>query len=323
MPPSRILVVRLGAMGDVIHALPAVVTLKRNFPSARITWVIDPKWAVLLEDNPFVDEVLPFDPRNWSGIRGFWGALRRSRFDLAVDLQGLVKSALILAASGAARRVGRDRHQAREPFASVFYTERVGISPPHAVERSLELAKGAGATRMYREFPIPEGRPEGELPAGPYVLASPLAGWASKQWPLDHYSQAAAALKQDGCTLVVNGAPETRGTLSRIAGAHVHVSGIAGLIDATRRASGVIGVDSGPLHLAAALGRPSVAIFGPTNPACNGPYGGTVTVLRDPAAVTTYKRHRTIAASMRAVGPDGVIAALRTRMAFHADRITL
>ncbi len=320
MQPSRILVVRLGAMGDVIHALPAVVTLKRNFPSASITWVIDPKWAVLLDGNPFVDEVLPFDPRAWVSIHKLWSVLRRSRFDTAVDLQGLVKSAVIVGASGAPRRIGRDRREAREPFASLFYTQRVGTSPPHAVERSLELARGAGASRMYREFPIPPGRREGDLPPGPFVLASPLAGWASKQWPLEYYSLAANALRKQGCTLVVNGSPDARDTLAEIKGAHVHVSGIAGLIDATRRAAGVIGVDSGPLHLAAALGQPSVAIFGPTDPACNGPIGGTVTVLRDPSAVTTYKRYREIAPSMRAVKPEAVVEALRTRMSSHADR---
>ena len=117
MQPSRILVVRLGAMGDVIHALPAVVTLKRNFPSSRITWVIDPKWAVLLEGNPYVDEVLSFDRRQWSSIYKLWGVLRRSDFDLAVDLQGLVKSAVIAAAAAATRPGGRDWQQAPGPFA--------------------------------------------------------------------------------------------------------------------------------------------------------------------------------------------------------------
>jgi len=116
----------------------------------------------------------------------------------------------------------------------------------------------------------------------------------------------------------VNGPPAATETLSRIGGALVHVSGLPGLIDATRRAVGVIGIDSGPLHLAAGLGRPGVAVFGPTDPARNGPYGGTITVLRDAAAPTTYKRDRNISASMRAIRPEAVVAALRIRLNFHA-----
>jgi heptosyltransferase-1 len=118
----------------------------------------------------------------------------------------------------------------------------------------------------------------------------------------------------------VNGAPSARDQLARIRGAHVHVSGIDGLIDATRRAVGVIGVDSGPLHMAAALARPGVAIYGPTDPARNGPYGATITVLRDAAAHTTYRRGAQVAPSMRAIGPAGVVEALRIRLAFHSQR---
>jgi heptosyltransferase-1 len=320
MPPFRILVVRLGAMGDVIHALPAVTTLKRNFPKSRITWVIDPKWMPLIENNPFVDDVVAFDRRRWSSIRSLWRYLRRSRFDLAVDFQGLVKSALIVAASGARRRIGFSRNQLREPAAALFYRQAVNTSAAHVVDKNLELAKTAGATLVCREFPLPGGSAEGELPAGPFVLACPLAGWNSKQWPLEYYSQVAQALRDDGLVLVVNGPPGARDILASIGGAHVHVSGIPGLIDATRRSAGIIGVDSGPLHLAAALAKPGVAIFGPTDPVRNGPYGPAVTVIRDTGAATTYKREPAISSSMRAVGPEAVLSALRIRLALHAER---
>ncbi len=320
MVPSRILVVRLGAMGDVIHALPAVTTLRRNFPSARITWVIDPKWLPLLEGNPDIDESVPFDRRSWTSLRSLWTHLRRSRFDLAIDFQGLIKSALIVAASRAKRRVGFSREQLREPASSLFYTQTARPTSTHVVDRNLELAQACGATHLHREFPLPPGSPEGDLPSHPYILACPLAGWASKQWPVEYYANTAQALRDDGCALVVNGPPNAREALSRIAGAHVHISGIRGLIDATRRAAGVIGVDSGPLHLAAALGKPGVAVFGPTDPARNGPYGPTITTLRDPHAATTYKRDTEVAASMRTISPDAVVEALRARLAFHTVR---
>lgn len=321
MATSRILVVRLGAMGDVIHALPTVATLKRELTSARITWVIDPKWAALLEGNPYVDEVLEFDRRRWASIRSAWRELRQRPFDVAIDLQGLIKSALITTMSGARRSIGFSREQAREWAAALFYSKTVNSPERHIVDRNLSLAQAAGAKRLVRDFPLPMGQPEGELPDTPYVLTCPLAGWASKQWPLENYTAVAQMLRQDGYDLVVNGPPNARESLAGIRGAHVHTSGIAGLIHATRCAAGVIGVDSGPLHLAAALGKPGVAIFGPTDPARNGPYGGSMTVLRDPAATTSYKRHSEIHPSMRAVPPDAVFDALRIRLAFFSSRM--
>ena len=155
---------------------------------------------------------------------------------------------------------------------------------------------------------LPPGAPEGDLPEGRFVLVSPLAGWGSKQWPLEFHEELARRLD---VPLVANGPPDAADLLARIRGAHVHLSGIAGLIDATRRAQAVIGVDSGPLHLAAALGKPGVAVFGPTDPARNGPYGGTIRVLRNPGALTTYKRRPAGDESMRAISPEAVLEALQ------------
>ena len=320
MTPVHILVIRLGAMGDVLHALPAVSTLKRSFPSARISWILDPKWSSLLAGNPYIDRVLTFDRRSWTSIRDTWSILKRERFDIALDLQGLIKSALVARVSGAPQRVGFQRREAREPWSALFYTRQVATECRHFVDRAIELARACGAGYISREFPIPEGRPEGELPSTRFILACPLAGWNAKQWPKENWEELAAALRDDGLELVVNGAPNARRELESIRGARVHTSGIAGLIDATRRAAAVIGVDSGPLHLAAALAKPGVAIFGPTDPARNGPYCATMTVLRDPAARTTYKRGTEIDASMRAVLPRMVLDALRIRLEFHAAR---
>lgn len=307
-------------MGDVIHSLPAVASVKQGISRARVSWVIDPRWAPLVEDNPNVDETICFDRHDFASVRALWRRLRSERFDVAVDLQGLAKSAVIARASAAPVRVGFARAQARERVASWMYTRPVTAQSAHMVDRALELARAAGAGTTVREFPLPQGHLEGVLPEGRFVLASPLAGWGSKQWPLEYYAALAAGLAGDGCTLVVNGPPESRDTLARIDGARVHLSGLHGLIGATRRAAAVVGVDSGPMHLAAAIGRPGVAIFGPTDPARNGPYGGTFTVLRDPKAVTTYRRDPGISAAMRSVEPSVVLGALRIRMAFHHER---
>jgi heptosyltransferase I len=306
MTAPRILVVRLGAMGDVVAALPAVASLKHSIPHSKITWVIEPKWSVLLEGNPYIDSVIQLDRRNLAGLKDAWRELRSGRFDLAVDFQGLIKSAIVATMARPERIVGFNATYARESPASWFYSTKVPIRSYHAVERNLDLAAAAGATNILGTFPLPPGQPEGQLPAGDFVLASPLAGWGAKQWPLDYYSALAERLRREcGLPLVID-TPRP----IRIEGAESHVSGMAGLIHATRRATAVIGVDSGPLHLAAALGKPGVAIYGPTDPARHGPYGATFTVLRSPAATTTYRRTSEPDESMRQIGPDKVFEAL-------------
>lgn len=306
----RILVVRLGSMGDVIHALPAVASLKHSFPDSHLAWVIKPRWIPLIEGNPFVDEVIPFE-RTRPGIARVWRRVRAEPFQLAVDLQGLIQSSLITAAARVDKVVGLARSQAREPLAALFYSKAVTTEAVHRVDRYLELASAAGASNLIRTFSLPAGKPEATLPDTPFVLASPLAGWGSKQWPLEYYEALAAGLEMP---LVVNGPPGAQPELGRIGGVHLHLSGIPGLIDATRRARAVVGVDSGPLHLAAALDKPGVAIYGPTDPASHGPYGESIEVLRTPGAITSYKRASAMDASMRAVTPEQVLRGLRDRL---------
>jgi heptosyltransferase-1 len=228
-------------------------------------------------------------------------------FDIAVDFQGLLKSAAVAFFSGAAQTVGFDR--TRERPAAVFYTRRAEAQSAHVVDRNLELAAACGAGNVAVEFPLPAGIPEGELPDGPFVLASPFAGWRSKQWSIENYG---ALAKRLDMPLVLNGPPQAEGELRAVPGCRVHISGIAGLIHATRRAARVIGLDSGPLQLSAALGKPGVALFGPTDPVRNGPYGGSIRVIRSPAAVTSYKRRNEIDPSMRAITPEAVFAELQS-----------
>jgi heptosyltransferase-1 len=260
----------------------------------------------VLEGNPFVDEVIPYQ-RTMAGLAAAWHRLRQDHFQLAVDLQGLIQSSLVAAAARPEKIVGLDSSQARESLASAMYSTTVHTTSAHRVDQYLEIAAAAGATNMLTTFPLPPGKPEGKLPEGPFVLACPLAGWKAKQWPLDYYEELAAGLRMP---LVLNGSPNTVDILASVPGAIVHTSGIEGLIDATRRAKAVVGVDSGPLHLAAALGKPGVAIYGPTDPKSHGPYGGTLQVLRSVDAVTSYKRLDIEDPSMRAIQPGEVLEAL-------------
>ncbi len=303
-------------MGDIIHSLPGAASLRHSFPDARVTWVVEPQWVPLLEGNGFVDRLVVFRrerPGSWGRTKA---ELREERYDLAVDFQGLTKSALIAHLARPEKIVGFGSGVVRERPAGLFYSTRVASKAVHVVDQALDLAAGAGATNLVRAFPLPAGRAESRLPDAPFALASPQAGWASKQWPLEYYEQLGTMLREKfGMPLVLNGAP---GTVPAVRGTLVHESGIAGLIDATRRAAVVVGVDSGPLHLAAALGKSGVAIYGPTDPVRNGPYGGDFVVFRIPGTETTHRRGATIAGSMRAIRPEQVFDALAARVSTHA-----
>jgi heptosyltransferase I len=308
---GSILVIRLGALGDIIHALPAVASLKASWPESKISWLVSPKWAPLLEGNPAINELIQFERGGFAELRGTWARLRQQRFGLAFDFQGLLQSALAGRAAHVETVYGFSSAVARESHAAWFYHRAIDVKGPHRVERNLQLIAAAGASTLNAPAWIPPGRGEGSLPGGPFVLASPFAGWTGKEWPLEAYEQVAGVLKREGLELVLN-VPESKVTeTSRLGRVHVHSSSIAGLINATRRATAVLGVDSGPLHLAAALGKRGVALFGPTDPALTGPFGNTFEVLRAPGAETTYKRHSQVHWSMRDISVAEVTSALR------------
>jgi heptosyltransferase-1 len=303
-------------MGDIIHALPAAASLKQGYPGSKLAWAVESKWRYLLTDNPSVDEIVEVDRHSIRAALDLRRRLHRQKFDLAVDFQGLIKSAIVASFARPEKIYGFDRSSAREKLACLFYSGTVKPSTFHVVDRNLELATAAGASSSIRLFALPPGEPQGELPSTPFVLANPLAGWTSKQWPLEHYAELAARLQRDlGVQLVVNAADSIN-----VPGAWTHASGIRGLIHATRQSLAVVGVDSGPMHLAAALGKPGVAIFGPTDPARNGPYGDSITVLRSPDAKTTYKRGSNIDPAMRSITPEHVMSVLTEKIARAAAR---
>jgi heptosyltransferase-1 len=295
-------------MGDILHALPAVASLKLSFPAKRLVWLIGRRWRDLLDGNPYIDEIVPFDR---SVLSAFWNVRRKLRVlrpELAIDFQGLIQSALAGRMARAPRFLGFDKNVAREPLASRLYTERVHVTGPHRIERNLQLVRAAGAQYLTEESWIPEGAPEGRLPSGPYVLASPFAGWQSKQWPLENYESLGQQLRKEGLELVIN-VPHSRAK-DQFKYVLVHPSSLSGLIHATRRAAAVVGVDSGPLHLAAALKKAGVAIFGPTDPAQTGPFRSSMVVLRHEDVETTYKRGKDVHASMAEISVEKVVAAL-------------
>jgi heptosyltransferase-1 len=162
-----VLVVRLGAMGDLLHALPAAASLKHSFPDRPLTWVVEAAWRPLLEGNPFIDRIVELDRRRPAAWLRTLRDLRGQRYSLAVDFQGLIKSALVAGLSRAESIVGH--RDAREPQAAWFYSQAVQTTAEHVVDRNLELAQAAGASNLVRTFPIPAGKPEGQLPDRGFV----------------------------------------------------------------------------------------------------------------------------------------------------------
>ncbi|MFQ5818179.1 MAG: glycosyltransferase family 9 protein, partial [Terriglobia bacterium] len=295
---ERFLVVRLGSMGDIVHALPAVAALRRSFPQARIDWLVEVRWRALVELNPGVSRCLTIDTLAWrrqpwqhlGALGRALAALARADYDCAVDFQGLYKSAVLAWLADAPRRVGFHERALREPGSFLFYTERV--LPPagtHVVEMNLALVAHLGADiREPLAFDLPttaedEAYVENQLRRRgleEFFILSPGGGWEGKCWPVARYAELHEALVQTyGWRGVVNVGPgEERlaAELIRLARAaepaQVPLSPRQ-YIALARRARLVISGDSGPLHVAAALGTPAVGLYGPTDPVRNGPFG--------------------------------------------------
>jgi lipopolysaccharide heptosyltransferase I len=297
-PPRRVLIIKPSAIGDVVHALPVLPRLRRLWPSASLSWLITPACKALVERHPLVDEVILFHRKQWGRgwysptalleLFGFIRDLRRREFDLVIDLQGLFRSAWIAAASGAPRRIGFSN--ARE-FAPFFYTELVDCSwqKDHAVQRYLKIASALGCGDGPVEFrfavddedrrAISEKIPEGVA----YAVLMPGTNWETKRWPIERFAALVAPLKdQFGLETVVAGASTDVALAAKIPAAYnlAGQTNLRQIVALLERAKLVIGNDTGPMHMAAALGVPLVTPYGPTDPARTGPFGRLDSVVR-------------------------------------------
>jgi heptosyltransferase-1 len=323
----RVLIVRIGAMGDVLHAMPAVAALRALHPDAFIGWALEPRWADLLQMSgdeedlsqgigktrkpALIDRWYSVPAQKWAkhplsgdtlnDIVLLKELLREEHFDVVVDLQGSLKSAVVGRLTGVRRFAGPD--EPREAMARKLYRERLTISKPHVVEQACELLGGALGEALEPARVIFPMQPEHELWAEReigkerFCLIAPTAGWGAKEWPPERYGDLAQELSRLGYSVLVNassGADDTAHAVARASGgvARILPCSVGQMIAAIRRAELVIGGDTGPVHLAAALEHPVVAIYGPTNPARNGPWGTRSRVLRHPESVTSHKRVR-------------------------------
>ncbi|HZQ69485.1 MAG TPA: glycosyltransferase family 9 protein [Terriglobales bacterium] len=341
--PERILIVRLSAMGDIIHTLPAAAALRQAFPDATIGWAVEERWAELLctircprsgprtPQRPLVDRIhlansarwrsAPFSNHTWEQIAAGLSDLRSIRYQVAVDLQGAIRSAILARWSGAPTIYGFS--QPRENVASMFYTRPVSARGTHIIEQNLHLASvvtGQPLPMPRVQYPFDNNvetecaRRLSERNIDRFVILNPGAGWGAKQWPPDRFGSVAAQLAQHGFKSLINFGPGeeelVKAVESSSAGAAQVLScSITELIAVTRRASLFIGGDTGPLHLAASLGVPVVGIYGPTNPARNGPYGTRSIVLRSANSVTSHSRRAQPEEGLLTITAHDVVAA--------------
>jgi heptosyltransferase I len=336
----RVLIVRIGAMGDVLHAMPAVAALKKAHPEWRIGWVVEPRWVPLLKAvsgdsaaTPLVDQTYIAATRRWKQrpvsretlgeIASLRRELRDGRFDLCVDMQGSIRSAAIGRMAGTREFAGPA--DPREGPARWLYKRAFGVAAAHVIEQGCELLGAAAGLTLRPEpigFPIDVAAEhtcdtmlERLLPqGGPFVLIAPTAGWGAKQWPAERFGTVAAELGRRGIRTLVNAAGGSDPVADEVVRSSEGYAAATGgdlpqLIALTRRASAVIAGDTGPLHLAAALERPVVALFGPTDPARNGPYGTRAWVLRHGEERRDHRRLAEPEAGLLAITVDEVVAA--------------
>ena len=303
---TKIALIKLSSLGDVVHALPVAATLRARVPDAHLTWIVERHEAAVLRDHPALDALVAVDTRGWRRARGLRdlarvvGAvsqmrrrLRAAAFDVALDLQGLLKSGVLAAATRAPVRIGFAPRRCREPLNALFTNRHV--EPPaaarHVVDQHLALLGPLQVTEPVREFRLPR-EPGAESRADDFLAArgltggrrlvvlNPGAGRADKRWPEERFRALAERLGEDsGALVLVVWGPGEETAARRIApgGANRAVCGpptnVDELVAFLRRASVLVAADTGPLHLAAALGTPCVGLYGPTSAARNGPYG--------------------------------------------------
>ena len=346
-------------MGDILHALPAVTALREAHPSWQIGWVVEPRWQTLLASGPgepqsaigrgrcaampVVDRLHFALTREWkrrplSGktrreIADLCSELRAAGYDVVLDLQGAIRSAAIARFSGAHRRIGEARP--REWPAHWLFTERVATHGAHVVDQDVELASAIAGDALTATDPLLPVDAEAERwceawlaatfpqPSQPIALIAPGAGWGAKRWPPERYAAVARGLAQRGLHVLVNCGPGEEMLAAPIiatgAATSLNVT-LPKLIAVTRRIALCVGGDTGPLHLASALGRSVVGVYGPTDPSRNGPFGTRARVLRSPESRSDHSRRPEPEAGLLTIAPEDVLRAADDLLAGECAR---
>jgi 3-deoxy-D-manno-octulosonic-acid transferase/heptosyltransferase-1 len=338
----NILIVKLSAIGDVIHTLPALTALHRLYPDAHITWVIEEAAADLILHHPHLDEVIISRRKSWikdfkegkfrstwHEMRAFLQRLRSRRYDLVIDFHGLLKSSLIVFLSGGRRKLGYDSWQ---ELSGLFLNEKIPEDMnKHAVDRYLDFPRYLGAKIKEAEFILPltdETKTKAirlldqyELTGKQYVAVNPIAYWETKLWNEEKFAALGDLIRKELKLEVVftgSQAADAENILARMTEKGINLGGktsLTTLAEIYKGARAVITTDSGPMHLAAALGTPVIALFGPTDPQRTGPYGKGHTVIRAdlPCSPCLLKKCPT-KKCMEEITPEQVYAALERKI---------
>jgi heptosyltransferase-1 len=298
---EHIAIVRLSALGDIVHTLPAFQSLRRAYPGAHISWIAEPAGAALLANFPGIDQVIPFELKSRRGLpakvlylRGFLRRWRR-QFGLVLDFQGLIKSALLAFLLGGTR-LGFGRRNAREPLAALFYSRRAPVfdEERHVIHKNLHLLSLLGIRTAAVEYPRREWAPSRQLAAyleqegrdGGWTILNVGGGWPSKRLNADQWQQVAAGLARDHALVLLwgnAGEKETAEAIARNSGARLApFMEFADLIYFISRARLIVSGDTLALHLADMTGTPAVGVFGPSSPGRNGPL--------NPASLAVHRR---------------------------------
>ncbi len=335
----RILLIRTSALGDVVHALPVLTALRRRFPEARIGWVVEASLAPLLRGHADLDEILEVDLRRWRRhpfapvtLRALGSAIRALRAfapDVTFDLMGNHKGGVLTRLAGGRLRIGARRQDRREPSSALWIGREVALTGDHAAERTLSLLSGLdasapppgrepldfGAARFLQQVPD-TARLWLERRSRPFVFIHPGAAWGNKRYPAAAWGEVARTLDAAlECDIVVGSGPGEQELAAEVCAASrgraeiVSAPTLPDLGAIVRRARLVLGGDTGPLHLAHALGVPTLFVMGPTNPERHGPFGapGGVVHVSLPCS-DCYKRFDSAKACLLSI-PPGAIAA--------------
>jgi heptosyltransferase-1 len=344
VPPEQVLLVKPSSFGDIIHTLPVLDAIHRSWPRTAVDWIVKPEWMVLLEGHPMLREVLPF-PTSWGAWRRSVALVRSRRYDMVLDLQGLLRSGVLTLSSGSPVRIGFANGREGSPWC---YTRRVATpggamsgskrgsdsAPVHAIDRYLFLAREAGASiEGPVRFPLPPWpaaerwvdhawEEAGIRPLERVCVIHPAARWATKRWPAERFALLADHLagERGWRVILVAGAGE-RDQVAEVSAMMQHppldLSGrttLPQLAAVLRRAELLVTNDSGPMHLAVAVGAPVVALFGPTEPRAVGPYGPGHLVLRKAIDCSSCTRQHCVRdlACLTAITVEEVCAAVES-----------
>jgi ADP-heptose:LPS heptosyltransferase len=330
----KALLVRLSAIGDVVHTLPVLAALREH--GWQTAWLVEPLARPLLAGNPALGELMEAPAARAFTLSVARRALREARHarpDVALDLQGLWKSAGWARLSGAARVIGYARRWRREPASALLIGERFEppAEPVHVIDKNLALLRPLGIEAVgRREFPLPALDAEAAevdrrlagLGLAEFAILNPGGGWKSKLWPAERFGALASALRERGLAALVTWGPGEDALADRVVSAsdgaarRCFATTLREYVALARRARVVVAADTGPMHLAAAVGTPVVALFGPTDPARNGPFSPADEVVRRaPPCAPCHRRacgvHDGV---MDGIPVDEVLAAVERRL---------